>query len=346
MKLFNKLLLSSILFFIACGTTPNNSEIEQSSKKKIETKLSTIFTDTDFTLLAKSEKNGTFSYNLGNSSPSTLYRSGSTSKWVTATVILSLVKEGVLSLDDHPQTYIPNWNSSGNLSKITLKDLLTFTSGLTKEPLCLALKSYNFENCVENIANKNKNAKVVGEEFHYGANHLQVAGLMAIKASGKSSWQELFEDFKKETNLFPTAKYDLPSLKNPRLSAGMHWNAKEYLAFLEALYNKNILTPQLITMMTTDQLNRKNIGNSPAKFGMKEDWHYGFGTWIECHAAINNCTKTTKVSSPGIYGAYPFIDYEHHYYGVVAREGKLGTFTKGYEIFNQVSKNLEEWAEE
>jgi hypothetical protein len=37
------------------------------------------------------------------SSPSTLYESASTSKLITAVVILSLVDEGVLSLDDHPQ---------------------------------------------------------------------------------------------------------------------------------------------------------------------------------------------------------------------------------------------------
>jgi CubicO group peptidase (beta-lactamase class C family) len=346
LNIFNKLLLSSTLLFVACGTTSDNTEVEKTPQEKIKSKLDTISTDADFTLLLKSEKNKTLSHSIGKSKESTIYRSASTSKWVTATVILSLVKDGILSLDDHPQTYIPNWNSSGNLSKITLKQLLNFTSGLTEEPFCLSLANYDFESCVENIATKNKNSKVAGEAFYYGANHLQVAGLMAIKASGKASWQELFEDFKKDTNLFSTSYYDLPSLSNPRLAGGMHWNAKEYLAFLEALYKEEILTPQLITMMTSDQLEKKKIENSPAKLGIKEDWHYGFGTWIECHNTTNDCDKTTRVSCPGLYGAYPFIDYEHNYYGILAREGKLGTFIKGYELFKKVSDDLEDWAKE
>ena len=113
---------------------------------------------------------------------------------------------------------------------------------------------------------------------------------------------------------------------------------------MESIYKEQILSPDLIHQMVTDQIVGVTIAYSPAA-ATGEDWHYGFGTWIECHSTSNNCTKTTKISSPGAYGAYPFIDYEHKYYGILARQGELGTFTKGYELFINVSDKLEKWAE-
>lgn len=313
-------------------------------ENEIISDLDAFDTDTDFTLIIRAENGSTFMHDTGNSTETFLYRSASTSKLVTAVVILSLVQDGILSLEDHPQDYISTWPTTGNLSAIKLRHLLSFTSGLVDSPICLNRGSYDFERCIENIANNNNDTKIPGEEFFYSSNHLQVAGLMAIKASGLSSWEEAFKQFKSKTGLFANASYDLPSLQNPRLAGGMHWNAKEYLEFLGALYKEEILNADFIDQMTSDQISNATIGFSPALDGIGEDWHYGFGVWIECHANPNNCTTTEKVSCPGAYGAYPFIDLENEYYGILAREGKLGTFYKGYELFSSVSLKLETWA--
>ncbi len=330
--------------FLPLITTPENPELA-ALEAEIRDDLDSYNTDTDFTLLVKAENGHPFLYRRGSSDETVSYRSASTSKWVTTAVILSLVDDGTISLDDYPQDYIPAWPSSGNLATIQLKHLLSFTSGLAESPLCLNLPNHDFETCVtDDIVNENSSSKVPGEAFYYSSSHLQVAGLMAVKAAGLSSWQELFEQFKAETSLFSSAEYDLPSLTNPRLAGGMHWNAAEYTAFLEALYKHEILNADLINQMTSDQIGSAAIEYSPAIEGLGEDWHYGFGNWIECHANPNNCTETTRVSSPSAYGAYPFIDYEYSYYGIVAREGSLGSFTDGYAIFESGSPKLELWA--
>ncbi len=313
-------------------------------ENEIVNTLDTLKTDTDFTLKIKSANGNTFTHSTGNSNELVMYRSASTSKLVTTVVILSLVKKNILSLEDHPQYYISSWPTTGNLSYIKLKHLLNFTSGLVNEPFCINMPNSNIKTCVAEIANLNSNSKMPGEEFYYSSAHLQVAGLMAIKASGLSSWKEVFENFKSETGLFPSSIYDLPSIQNPRLAGGMHWNAKEYVDFLEALYKKEILNNDLINQMTSDQISGATIGYSPALSAIGEDWHYGFGNWIECHANPNNCTQTTRISSPGAYGAYPFIDYKNRYYGILAREGALGTFANGYKLFESVSSKLETWA--
>ena len=165
---------------------------------------------------------------------------------------------------------------------------------------------------------------------------------MAINAKGVASWNELFELFKKDTSLFKESKFDLPSDTNPRLAGGMHWNANEYLAFLEELFHERLLKEETLNMMFSDQLDGATLVDSPAE-AIGEDWHYGFGNWIECHSSVYNC-EVTKISSPGLYGAYPFIDLKNRYFGILAREGGSNTFAKGYEIFVYIQSELEEWA--
>lgn len=52
----------------------------------------------------------------------------SASKWISAAVIMSVVDEGRLSLDDRVIKYIPSF--SGDKSSITIRQLLSHTSGL------------------------------------------------------------------------------------------------------------------------------------------------------------------------------------------------------------------------
>lgn len=342
--------LIGLLLFIQCGDSEEN-HIDNSCSSQLNTvaeglmtKLDNYDRDTDFTLLLASENGRSFSHNVGNSSASTSYRSASTSKWVTAVVILSLIEDGVLNLNDNPQDYIDFWPTTGNHSLIELKHLLNFTSGLVSEPLCINFPNSVFENCIEFILDNNQTINTPGTEFFYGSSHMQVAGLMAVKATGMNSWEEIFNAFKTKTGLFAISNYDLPSIQNPRLAGGMHWTGTEYMEFLDALYYQKILTPNLIQMLQTDGINNSTILYSPAKLGVNQDWHYGLGNWVECNSLIFNCTELNKFSSPGAFGAYPFIDYEHNYFGILAREGDLNTFVKGYELFTHVEPELELWA--
>jgi len=349
LKTVTTILLSTFLLF-GCSkddAEPNLTCSEQLSllESDIHFTLDNASTDTDFTLSIKAEDGKTFVHSRGSSTATTMYESASTSKMISAAIILDHVKKMNLSLDDNPQDHIGTWPITGNLAAITLHDLLSFTSGLTEAPLCLSTGFSNIDYCVDKIAEDNNESLASGLKFYYGPDHLQVAGQMAIQASAESDWASLFATYQFETGLFTHSTYDLPSASNPRLAGGMHWNAEEYLAFLEKLYKTEILTPQLITLMTTDQRAAALSTNSPAIDGMGEDWHYGFGVWIESESNPYDPAKLTgRVSSPGLFGAYPFIDFTHKYYGILARQGSLTSFTKGYELFSLVAPKLETWA--
>jgi CubicO group peptidase (beta-lactamase class C family) len=308
--------------------------------------LDAVVTDADFAFAVQRADGRRYVHNRGAASLTTVYESASTSKLVTAVVILRLVEQGHLTLADHPQDHIPDWpiTAGDPLRDLTLAHLLSFTSGLTSEPLCLNLPGVDFENCVGAIATANAgNGKVPGTEFHYASTHMQVAGLMAIQARGFTSWTQVFDEFRTQTGLFPTGTYDLPSAGNPRLAGGMHWTGAEYLDFLVALRGGTLLGEAAMAELLQDRTaGSVSIAYSPVT-AIGEEWHYGFGFWHECASATFNCEAGVRISSPGAYGAYPFWDRRLDVVGIVAREGALQTGFEGVSVERAVRAQVEAW---
>lgn len=312
----------------------------------MDSTLAQTSSEVDFSFSVERQDGRRYTYNRGGSTLLTSYESASTSKMVSAVIILRLVEKGYLSLTDKPQRYMTTWpiTNTDPLFNMTLEQLLSFTSGLTTEPPCQDFGGSSFETCVNNIATTNAgNGMTPGQQFYYASTHLQVAGLMAIKARGVATWQDVFTEFKTQTGLFSTSTYDLPSATNPRLAGGMHWTGEEYMAFLKALKNGSLLNTTSMGQLLADHTASVVIAHSPALDGLGEDWHYGLGLWHECQSPTFNCTAGTRVSSPGAYGAYPFWDRNHGYIGIVARQGALGTFPQGSAIERSVRPDVEQW---
>jgi CubicO group peptidase (beta-lactamase class C family) len=298
-----------------------------------------------FTLALETADGHRFVHSHGDSSLSTSYESASTSKWVAASVILDLVDQGALQLSDEPGSYLPFWETRG----ATLAQLLAFTSGFSQEPLCLNLPRADFADCVEQAYLLNRDdAAPPGSEFDYSSVHLQIAGLMAVSAAHARDFADLFGAWQSKTGLFPSGAFDLPSRDNPRLAGGMHWTGEEYLGFLRALYHGQLLEPATRRAMLENQRGDATVVDSPTLDALGQDWAYGFGNWLECPTALGagsfDCGSGHRNSSPGAYGAYPFIDFERRYFGILARQGTLGTFREGDALFGVVADDAARWA--
>lgn len=329
------------------GCEAERALLEQQIRDKLDAAADdpSITGEPSFTLALETADGHRFVHSHGDSSLATRYESASTSKWVAATVILDLVDQGVLSLDDEPSKYLSFWEAKG----VTLAHLLSFTSGFSKEALCFNLPGASFADCVQRAYDANvADAPPAGTEFYYSSTHLQIAGLMAVEASGASGFAELFAAWQQATGLFPTGAFDLPSATNPRLAGGMHWTAEEYLGFLRALYHGNVLEDATREAMLTSQRGQAQVVGSPTIEAFNQDWAYGFGNWLECPNALGpdtyDCGTGHRNSSPGAYGAYPFIDRDNHYLGMLARQGKLGTFREGDSLFQTIAADAASWA--
>jgi CubicO group peptidase (beta-lactamase class C family) len=306
-----------------------------------------ITTVADFTVLFEAADGRRFTHSHGSSTPTTRNESASTSKWVTAAVLLDLVDRGELTFATTAHDQITFWQET----TVTLRDLLSFTSGFSDEPLCINGPNADFATCVQTIYNNNAaTAAPAGSEFHYASTHMQVAGLMAINATGLASWTAVFDAWRTRTQLFATGAYDLPSATNPRLAGGMHWTGEEYLQFLRALYHGTLLSPASREAMLANQRGTATVGYSPTIPGaLGEDWSYGLGNWLECSTAKTvgsfDCGAGHRNSSPGAYGAYPFIDFDHSYFGILARQGGIGTYPEGIRLFRTVEADAAIWAD-
>lgn len=329
----------SILVIVSFAVALPTLGFGVSTSDALATAVAQISSPVPFTLAVARRDGQRLALSHGTSTDQTVYESASTSKWVASTAILRLVDQGKLSLDDVPSQYI-DWPAPGHpLGNITLGQLLSFTSGLEIEPLVMNSGSWDFWDVISRIAERNRNPRhSPGQAFYYSATHLQVAGAMAIRAGGYADWKALFDDFKAQTGLFAASQFDLPSVKNPRLAGGMHWTARDYLDFLVALRDGRLLSSQLVDRATSSQTAGLVIAHSPLEVKGPGAWTYGLGLWVE--------TGTQRVSSPGAYGAYPFWDRQSGLVGILAQQGRLGSFPEGLKLERSLRSSLEAWAAE
>ena len=119
--------------------------------------LSQTTSEVDFSFSVERLDGRRYTYNRGVSTLQTSYESASTSKLVSAVIILRQVERGYLYLPDTPQRYLTTWpiRNTDPLFNMTLAQLLSFTSGLTTEPPCLNFGGLNFETCVNTMATTN-----------------------------------------------------------------------------------------------------------------------------------------------------------------------------------------------
>ncbi|GHA10690.1 hypothetical protein GCM10008090_20450 [Arenicella chitinivorans] len=326
-------------------TDPSGGTSSDELEQQIRMRLNQASDLAPFTIMLEAPSGHRLVHSVGEYRPDTETESASTSKLVTATVVLWYAERKLINLQDTPQTYLPYWPSNGNLAEITLSQLLSFTSGLNNAPDCINNPFTQFAECVEQIPGLNPSPREPGTQFYYGSAHMQVAGAMLITALGVEDWHAVFNRFKSETQLFQTSRYAKPSTANPRLAGGMIWTAEEYLAFLKALSGGQVLNQNSTSLLLTDRLTNAEIVNSPSRSSYQEDWHYGYGVWLECVAQTFNCLAPYRYSSPGAWGAYPFWDTEYNYLGILARESKLpGASRDSVLLFRDIANLVAEWS--
>lgn len=247
----------------------------------------------------------------------------SASKLASGLVLFSIIGRGLLSLDTTTGQSL-GW--TGAKAAITLRHLMSFTSGLPPEPPCLLNPLVTLATCVDDI----RDGAVVaapGQRFDYGGAHLQVAGRMAEVATGKG-WNELFvEHLAEPLGLSSALSYfTLPrqgmGTRNPLVAGGLRLSTLDYLEILALAFHggryKGLApaSPALFVAQAREPFPDAVIGNSPAA-NAGHPYHYGLAAWLECDTPAQGCAV---LSSPGAFGFTPWLDRDAGYYAVIATE--------------------------
>jgi CubicO group peptidase (beta-lactamase class C family) len=126
--------------------------------------------------------------------PDTLFAIGSSTKAFTALTVLLSADDGKLTLDDSPKKYLPYFKmyDPETDAKITIRDLLSHSSGLNRTDLAFAVGTLNREEVIR-VAGLAKPTAKLREKFQYQNAMFTAAGEVAAHAQGKS-WESLVKD--------------------------------------------------------------------------------------------------------------------------------------------------------
>jgi len=267
--------------------------------------------------------NKRFEKMYGSFAPDQRIAIASASKLVSGLTILRLVDQGFLSLDSTTGAVL-GW--TGPQAAITLRQLLSFTSGLPPEAPCTLLAGLTLAECVDLISGMDLVASP-GTRFDYGSTHLQVAARMAEVVTGQS-WANVFAtQLKAPLGLgadmaYYTAPRQAVGSSNPLVAGGLRATMNEYARVLQLEFNRGtfqgnaLIGAALFNAQATEPFPNAEIGNSPfQKIGI--DYHYGLAAWLECPPPATNCAV---LSSPGAFGFTPWVDRDGGYYAILAME--------------------------
>ncbi|WP_157995603.1 serine hydrolase domain-containing protein [Peristeroidobacter soli] len=320
------LLTSSILLLAACGSD-DNSPSEPSVPAafvEVDNAARAAYTTHQVPMgLAVYDREGTkvFERMYGDFSADRRVPIASASKLVSGVTIFRLIDAGYLSLDSTTGELL-GW--TGTKGEITLRHLLSFTSGLEPEHACTYQPDIALVDCVEQIRQRDL-LGAPGSRFDYGSTHLHVAGLMAEVAVG-SDWNDIFaEQLHKPLQLAPEfAYYAAPRQgrdtrpTNPLLAGGMRASMNDYERVLHFVFDKGrwqgsqLLAASIFDTQSIEPYPNAVIGTSP-----RSEARYGLTAWLECPTPATGCTS---ISSPGVFGFTPWLDRTAGYYAILGMQ--------------------------
>ncbi|MEM8921870.1 MAG: serine hydrolase domain-containing protein [Actinomycetota bacterium] len=276
----------------------------------------------------------------------------STSKMISAGVLLHLQDDGLLDVDA-PVEEVVDW--VGENPEITTAQLLSNSSGLVglgpdlfySPYLCQWAPADNLQRCGESVftTSADDDDQIPPDsEFRYGGAQWQVAGAVAETVSGQS-WADLIDEVYNEpcgldslgyislgAIEFPESGYPIafggdpanatPS-DNPNIEGGAYITVGDYGELLlmhlrgGTCGDTQVLSQEALDTMYADRVAAVYDGDATAA-----DIGYGMGWWID--------RDSGQITDPGAWGAIAWLDLDDRYgaYLIVEDEGATGQALK------------------
>ncbi|HIP32396.1 MAG TPA: class A beta-lactamase-related serine hydrolase [Crocinitomicaceae bacterium] len=218
-----------------------------------------------------------------NHSAEKVSNSFSMAKTVVAILVGAALNEGkIKSLDDAVCDYLPEFCSK-NKETISIRDLLTMSSGLdwtesAKNPLSDNAESYYGEHLYE-LVTKQSLITEPGKVFNYQSGNSQLLGFIVEKATGKDLTQYAQEKIWEKIGAESDAFWSLDTENGDEKSfCCMYANTKDYGRLGLLLLNKGVFNDQRVISESY-----YNEMMKPAVLMTEEaipNYRYGLHTWL------------------------------------------------------------------
>jgi len=328
------------LLSLAALTTAATNETSQRGWAALRTQLDAWpFTDA-FAVAVGDERGNVFTYERGGLTLTSPVGTASTSKWPIAMGWLGIVADNsVKSLDEPVSNYIQWWTTDKRdpRSRVTLRHLLSFTSGFgdgapgvaaAEGSTCMDAPSAHitYDECAKELYETSKQTGEPGTVYSYNSIHLQLAGAVALHATGLTDIQTALSRYLFEPYGMANTTCATPSETVPQVAVCLETTGADYERFLARTLSHSVLPAALVRESEKDAT--PFLANDYTLYG-----DYAFGHFLECFDSVEGFTdacKTAKIhADPGAYGFYPLIDRQKGYYlEIVAYEASRKTYPR------------------
>jgi len=291
----------------------------------------------------------------------------SASKMISGYTALKLIDEGLFSLDTRVGDVLEWWDAHGDEKrrKITVRHLMSMTSGIVppEKPAPNACDSPEDTSACSFISRSGSQDNEPGNVWRYSQVDLAVVGEIAQNRTNLTSWDAIF---RKYIGAPLGVDADKCYFWNPlgqevfEVAGGMRCTIDEFSKILQAISAKLLVTdsslwdeterPHTLGLPMIGDVGANICTNESIALGCRNGfmpdygnyqegvyWHYGLMQWIEC--ASPNCQEgTVRISSPGLFGTYPWVDRgllsgARPHWGVVYRQ-TTGFCSEVYGVVN------------
>jgi serine-type D-Ala-D-Ala carboxypeptidase len=269
------------------------------------------------------------------------------SSWVASAVILHLVEKGHFQLDQPLETFYPEFAGQA-AGKISLRHMLSHTSGITPDHPCLNTLFGSLQECALSIGREPLRFQP-GTQLQPGYGSYQVAAAMAARAYGKN-WQDTYRDVIKFPMKFAFLDYEYGEyyyLPNARAADGLTSSAEEFARFMLLLLNDGWNgSERILNSASIQEFYKVQTGTlmphiqSSLGFGVAttdlEKAGYGLGVWIE--QIESNSGQARRISAPGTFGFIPWMHPSTRSGGILITPGN---FNQGWKTYRKMLDELE-----
>lgn len=269
------------------------------------------------------------------------------STWVASAVILHLVERGRFQLDQSLETLFPEFVGLP-VGKITLRQMLSHTSGITPDHPCLNALFGSLQECALSIGKEPLRFQP-GTQLQPGYGSYQVAAAMAARAYGKN-WQDIYRDVIKFPMKLAFLDYEYGEyyyLPNARAADGLTSSAEDFARFMLLLLNDGWNgSERILNTASIQEMYKVQTGTftpqipSSLGFGLAtqdlEKAKHGLGVWIE--QVDVNSGLARRISAPGTFGFIPWMHPQTRSGGILIAPGN---FNQAWSTYRKMLVELE-----
>lgn len=289
-----------------------------------------------------------YEHHWGEFTPDRISLVASSSKMITAGVLLRLQDDGLLDMDA-PVAEAVEWGA-GN-PDVTPAQLVSNSSGLVgllPNPgyapyVCQYVAAGTLQDCASQIfTSPDDDGDIVAPdtEFRYGGAQWQVAGAVAESVSGKS-WAELIDEiyvqpcgldtlgYNNHFTQIGSGGFDYPAefdgdpatlmpTDNPNMEGGAFVTTGDYGELLLMHLRGGMCgDEQVLSQEALDTLHADRIAGEYEGGAYDEATGYGMGWWVD--------RATGRISDAGAYGSVPWLDLDDGYGAFLVIEADAAT---------------------